>query len=127
MASPSYYTDGTPGFGTNAVVINAVSYIADTITVERPIAEAEDFTAVGVPQRKRVTQLRSNGSMSLQIDSTTARPQMGQTFTETFDANFGSETWVVKQVGVEQSNDAGTLRKVPVTFDKVYVSITTTA
>lgn len=123
MANVSY-TDGSPGFGTDSVTINSVTYVAEQITVNRPVAEAEDFTALGYPQRKRVTALRANGTMTLQIGSgASGRPQMGQTFTETFDSNFGTETFVVKEVGVEQSNDAGTLRKIPVTFDKTVGAI----
>ena len=127
MASPSYYTDGSPGFGTSTVTISGTTYIAENITINRPVAEAEDFTALGIPARKRVTALRANGTMTLQVDATTTRPQMGQTFSLTTDANFGAETFVLKEVGVEQSNDAGTLRKIPVTFDRVVSSITTTA
>ncbi len=123
MASPSYYTDGSPGFGTSTVTISGTTYVAENITINRPVAEAEDFTLTGSPSRKRVTALRANGTMTLQVDSSTTRPQMGQTFSLNVDANFGAETFVLKEVGVEQSNDAGTLRKIPVTFDKVVSSI----
>lgn len=126
MSSPTFYTDGTPAYGTQTITINATTYLAENITINRPVAEAEDFTANGTPARKRVTALRANGTMSLQASAGTAgKPQMGQTFTLTSDDNFGAETFVLKEVGVEENNDAGTLRKMPVTFDKVVSSITT--
>lgn len=128
MASPSYYTDGSPAFGTTTITISATTYVAEQITINRPVAEAEDFTALGIPNRKRVTALRANGTMTIQASSGSAgKPVMGSTFSMTVDDNFGAETWVIKEVGVEQSNDAGTLRKIPVTFDKVVNSITVTA
>lgn len=130
MASPSYYTDATtaPGFGTATITINATTYLAENISISRPVAEAEDFTAIGKPQRKRVTALRANGTATFQADGGTAgKPKMGDTFSVTFDDNFGSETWVIKEVPVEQSNDAGSLRKYTVAFDKVIQSVTVVA
>ena len=128
MASPSYYTDGSPAFGTPTITINAATYVAENITINRPVIEAEDFTLVGIPNRKRVTAARANGTMTIQAASgTSGKPQMGQTFTLTTDDNFGAETWVIKEVPYEAQNEASQLRKFNITFDKVTSSITTTA
>ena len=128
MPSPSYYTDGSPGFGTPTVNINATLYVAENISINRPVAEAEDFSLLGAPARKRVTAQRANGTMTLQAGSgSSGKPKLGDTFTLTVDDNFGSESWVIKEVPYEASNDASQLRKFNITFDKVVSSITTTA
>ena len=128
MASPSYYADGSPGSGTPTISISAVTYVAENITINRPVVEAEDFTLVGKPNRKRVVALRANGTCTIQADAgSSGKPKMGDTFSLTVDDNFGAETWVIKEVPFEASNDGGSLRKYSITFDKVINSITVTA
>lgn len=126
--SPSSYTDGTPGSSTIIVNIGGTNYTADTQSIQRPVSEAEDFTNTGSPQRKRVVALRALGSMVIQaISGSSGRPYMSQTFTLLTDDNFGTETFVVKSVPFEASNDGGQLRKFTIEFDKVTIGITATA
>lgn len=128
MTSPTYYTDGSPGFGTTSLTINAVTYIAENVRINRPVKEAQQYTALGAPGQKRVTTDWAHGTATLQISSgTSGRPKMGDTFSYTTDDNFGAETFVLKMVDYEAENDAGTLRKLPITFDKAYGTITPVA
>lgn len=127
MPSPNTYVDGTPGFGTPTVTINATTYVVETFNIQRPTKDAKSYTATGTPSQNRRVVDWATGTMTIQATSGTAgKPQFGATFSLTVDDNFGSETWVISEVPFESSNDAGTLRKINVTFEKVITSITTT-
>lgn len=128
MSSPSYYVDAAtaPGYGTPTVTINAVTYVAENIQINRPSKDAKDYTALGIPQRNRRTVDWVTGTMTIQADSSTTKPQFGQTFTLTVDAAFGAELFVISEVPYEANNDAGTLRKINLSFERVVNGSVTT-
>ena len=125
MPNPIYFQDGTMPFGTSAVTINAVDYVVNSFTPDRPVSEVTDHTGVGVPSRARVVMGHAGFSAELQLaTSATAFPKPGDTFSYTVDSNFGSETWVIHNATADFSSDPGTIRTLKVTGKKLLSSVT---
>lgn len=130
MPVPGSVLDGAPGYGSQVVTFSvAGAFLAENITPTRPIVEATDFLTDGEPSRSRYTQGKASLTMTLQAPNNTFSgwPQLGETFTATFDANYGAETWVVMQPEVPLTNDASALRKIQISCRKVKYTITTVA
>lgn len=128
MPVPSIVIDGAHSYGSHRITIDAVEYIADDIRITRAVDKAQDNTNLGSPNRGRYTGGRATGTATLQIPASGTRPQFGKPFTDTFDANYGAETFVLMPVHYEASSDPGEIRKMPIEFEKVYSgSITTVA
>ena len=115
-------------YGSRILTINSVAYKVNTITIDRPVTEAEDNLETGNPGRKRSTAQRATFTAELQLaTSSTVYPARGQTFTDTFDSQFGAETFVVDVVTANESNDPGAIRTLNVSGWKVLYGITTVA
>lgn len=128
MASPTIILDGSQAYGSRVLTINSVAYIANSINIDRPVTEAEDFLAAGAPGRKRSTAQRATFTAELQLaTSSTVYPARGMTFTDTFDSQFGAETFVIDVVPHQETNDAGAIRTLNVSGWKVINGITTVA
>ena len=113
-------------YGSRILTINSVAYKVNSITISRPVTEAEDSGIVGEPGRKRSTAQRATFTAELQLGTgSTAYPPRGKTFTDTFDSQFGAETFVVDVVEPAETNDAGAIRTLNVTGWKVLFGITT--
>lgn len=126
MAQPSIVLDGSMPYGSRVLTINAVAYKANNIQISRPFTEAEDQGITGVPGRRRATLNRAELSAELQLaTSATAFPIFGQTFTDTFDASVGAETFVLDPVPYDETNDPSQIRTVKITAKSVVNSITT--
>ena len=112
-------------FGASDVTINAVVYIVNSFTPDRPTSDVVDHTGVGVPSRRRVVMGQATFSAELQLaTASTAFPKPGDTFSYTVDSNFGSETWVVDSAMADFSSDPGNIRSLKVTGKKLLSSVT---
>lgn len=126
--APGYILDGSPGFGSRVLTLSGYGPIlAENIQFSRPTQEAHDQKSDGEPNRSRYTQGHVALTCTLQAASGTTFPKGGETFTDTFDDNYGAETFVMLYPNVGYTNDATQLRKIAVEFRKVYVAITTVA
>jgi len=126
MPVPNIVLDGSMPYGSRTLTINAVTYKVNSLDIDRPTATAEDNNTDGSPNRARWTAQRSTLAAELQLATgSTAYPQFGQTFTDTFDSNYGAETFVVTAAAYSESNDPGEIRTVSITASEVINSITT--
>lgn len=120
--------DGAQAYGSFTVTVGGVAFLFEDVKIPRPIQSAKDYTATGLPGRKRTTADFVEGcTATIQIPSTLARPARGDQFTQTFDANYGSENWVVEKCEFDANNSGGEIRKCPIEFSKVVNTITTAA
>jgi len=102
--------DGAMKYGSFTVTIDSVDYILNNFQVSRPVNHLVDNSALGLPARSRTTAQQATFTAEAQIATgSTAYPQLGDTFTATIDANYGSETWVIHECTPNISNDAGSL------------------
>jgi hypothetical protein len=117
MASPRIVIDGTQAYGTIVTTITppGTNFTIEEFKVNRGKIEAKDQTNIGAPNRYRSTVdvFKWTGTLQLATAATTY-PQHGSTFANAFDSNFGSETYALDPVDYEQSNQAGQIRKIPV-------------
>lgn len=129
MPVPGSILDGSPGYGSRLLTFStAGAYLAENISISRPFSEATDLKTTGEPNRSRYTQGKATMTATLQAPSgASGWPQAGETFTATFDSNYGAETYVVMWVPYEETNDPGSLRKINIEARKVINSITTVA
>ena len=129
MAAPVIVLDGSQPYGTSTVTINGSVVIMDDINITRAVDNAEDRKANGAPNRARYTAGFDSMTATAQAPSGTAITfKFGDTFTLLVDDNYGTETWVIMPVNVQQTNDPTGVRKLPVTCRKVYnVTVTTVA
>lgn len=120
-SAPTFVIDGTHGYGTQVVTINGTQFILDDFRVNRAVEKAQQRTAAGAPQKQRFTAGFDAGTATCQIGSgTSGYPKFGDTFTVTVDDNYGAEIWVLNPVNIDQNNEATAIRKLPISFDKVY-------
>ncbi len=127
MPPPGSFTDGAPGYGSRLLTLsNYGPILAESIAFNRPTQEARDQLTDGEPNRARYTQGPVTLTCTLQAAAGTAFPVGGETFTDTFDTAYGPEMFVMAFPGYTFSNDATQLRKVNVTFYKVYRGSITT-
>lgn len=111
------YNDGTVQYGSRVLTINAVTYVADNISVTRPTKEIERSNEIGEPSGSVGVPGFVNGSATLQLASgSTAEPQGGMTFTVTFDSAIGAETFYVTGPGRVENKEGE--KKINITFKK---------
>ena len=126
MPVPSFVLDGAMAYGSRTLTINAVTYKVVSLDIARPTVAAEDNLQTSAPGRKRWTGQRAQLTATLQLATgSTAYPQFGNTFTDTFDSNYGSETFVITEPPYSESNDPGEIRTVSITAEAVLIGITT--
>lgn len=125
MPVPRIVLDGTQAYGSVIITVNANPFTINNFRVTRPATEAKDFKYQGDPNRlrKTVDVITFTGDLQLAASNTTY-PQFGDTFTGTFDSNYGAETFCFDPPAFEMSNQAGQIRTVPVTGWRVLNSIT---
>lgn len=126
MAIPSYVIDGASVTGSFEVSINGVTYVLDDVNIDREVIEAKQMDVTGAPGQARRTHGWSNGTGTLQIPTGLSRPQFGQYFNKEFDANYGTETWVLDPVSFVATADASQIRKIPISFHRCENGIPTT-
>jgi len=128
MAVPGSVIDGSPGYGSLVMTFSvAGAFIAENITVSRPVQTARDRLTDGEPGRSRYTADFTSLTTTLQAPATFAGwPQFGETTTFTLDANYGAETWIVMPPEPAITNDPSALRKLNVTLQKKNTSTVTT-
>lgn len=118
MAVPNQILDGTPAYGTSSITIDSVTYIVNKETITPNWATAEDFTASGLPNRKRWTKGRYTWQGELQLaDSSTEFPTPGATFTRTPPNEASAVTFAVTTVPYEADNQPGSIRVANVTAE----------
>ena len=127
MSAPRTVIDGAQYYGSYVITVGSDDFIFDDITIDRPTEDATDMDEVGRPNRARYTAGRVTGTATVQIPSSGIRPTFGQTFIEEFDVEYGTETFVIKEAPFNASSAPTEIRKVSVTFAKVYNEITTVA
>jgi len=127
MSAPRTVIDGAQYYGSYVIAVASDDFIFDDITIDRPTEDATDMDEVGRPARARYTAGRVTGTATVQIPASGVRPTFGQTFSEEFDPEYGTETFVIKEAPFNASSAPTEIRKVSVTFAKVYDTITTVA
>ena len=131
MSVPRTVIDGSVAYGvilngTGIVTIGGTIYKVNNFKPNRAVTKAQQFNPDGTVGAWKGTAGFDTATGELQLGSNNINyPAFGQTFTCTCDSNYGSETWVIEPVSVEQSQAPGTIRVVPITCSKVYNSITT--
>jgi hypothetical protein len=119
--------DGTMAYGSRTVTCsNGVTYVANNIQITRGKDEVVDTGVTGIPTRARATETLATISCELQLEAAnTAYPKFGQTFSATFDANYGSETFRIDPVNHTETREAGDIRVLNITGVKTIGTITT--
>jgi hypothetical protein len=113
------YNDGTVQYGSRSLTINAVAYVADNITVNRPSKAVDRTNNLGEPTGSVGIADFVTGSCTLQLAAdATAEPTNGLTFATTFDSGIGSETFYLTSVSRAEVKDGE--KKINVTFKKKY-------
>ena len=113
--------DGSQQYGTPTITTTtgAVAYKLNNLAINRPISEALDHTATGQPQRQRFTAEVATLTAEAQLaTSSTVLPIFGDTFSLTVDVAYGSELWIITEVDVARSNEAGAITVVPIKCKK---------
>lgn len=116
---PGSVIDGVGvGYGSALLTFSTSgAYIAENITINRPVQIATDRKTDGEPNRQRITADFITGSATLQAPAGTAGwPVFGEYFTLTTDDNYGAEIFFLMPPEVQYTNDATALRKIPITF-----------
>lgn len=121
--------DGVTAYGTQAIACsNGQTYVVNNFTVTRNSVEATDNDANGKPQRLRKTQAIDTWTGELQIaTSAQVRPNGGNTFSLTVDANYGSELFVFDFPDYASDNGPGNIRVIPAKGWKSITGTITTA
>ena len=116
-------------YGSQVVTINAVTYIAENIQINRAVSYADQMDELGNPTKRRATAGRDTISCTLQLaTSSTVYPQHGHTLAVTVDSTgYGAETFVLDPVPHEESSDPGEIRKLKITGWKKVGTVTTVA
>ena len=130
MPVPTIVLDGTQPYGSFTATIGGKGpFIFDSFAVDRPTTVAEDRDEMGGPQRWRATVGFDTATAVVQaLGNVNDMPQFGGTIDALIvDGNYGAEQWCVMNVPVELSNDPSVIRKLNLTFRKVYNGITTVA
>jgi len=97
-------------YGSITIAIDGVNYVLNNFQPSRPVNHMVDNGVTGLPARSRTVAQQATFTAEAQIETgSTAYPQLGDTFTATIDANYGSETWVIHEVTPNISNDAGSI------------------
>ena len=110
--------DGTVQFGSRVLTINAVTYVADDVTVNRPTITVERPDELGEPDGQYTRAAQVTGTATLQLATgSTVIPTLGLEFTETFVASIGAETFYLDNVDQVESNQSE--KKVNVNFRKL--------
>ncbi len=113
------YNDGTVQYGSRVLTINAVAYAADNININRPTKAVDRTNQLGEPSGSVGIADFVTGSATLQLAAdATAEPTNGLTFTVTFDAGIGAETFYLSSVSRAEVKDGE--KKINVTFKKKY-------
>lgn len=115
------HNDGTVQYASRVLSINSVNYVADNITVNRPVKRILRTNELGEPSGSVGVADFVTGSATLQLASgSTAEPQSGSTytFTVTFDTAIGAETFYVS--GVDRSENKDAEKKINIQFIKKY-------
>lgn len=126
--TPGSILDGTPGYGSQVFTFSGSGpFVAESFTITRGFAEAFDEKTDGTPGRARYTQGRAAMTAILQAasNSDSGWPKAGETVTAVFDANYGTEIFILMWVGQERTNDPGALRKINIEMRKQYTSTLT--
>ena len=113
------FNDGTVQYGSRVLTINAVAYVADNISVNRPSKTIKRTNELGEPSGSVGVPDFVEGSATLQLATgSTVEPPAGQTFAATFDSVIGAETFFVMSPGRVEQKDSE--KKINITFIKKY-------
>ena len=111
--------DGSVQYGSRVLSINSVSYVADNIEVNRPTKTITRTNELDEPDGQVTYADYVTGSATLQLESgATVIPVAGLTFSATFIASIGAETFYLENVDQPEVKDAE--KKVNITFRKQY-------
>lgn len=110
--------DGAIPYGSRDLSINSKTYVADNIEVTRPTKVIERTNSTDEPSGQVIYANFVTGTATLQLAGNTDKPQLGNTFTETFDSTIGAETFYISETGLPEAK--GEDRKVSVQFRKKY-------
>jgi hypothetical protein len=120
MAVPTIVIDGSQTYSSYSIAINGTIYIFDDIKITRAVEKAQDNLANGAPGRARYTAGRATGTATLQIGTSGLRPKLSDTFSQQFDVEYGTELWVLMPVDFDASSSPNEIRKISISFEKVY-------
>lgn len=113
--------DGTVQYGSRTLQIPASTgdtFVADNIEISRPSKVIEQTDQLDEPSGQVIVDDFVTGTAQLQYIASTAPPQKGEEFTDTFDSDIGSETFIVQER--TDTEDKGSEKKCNITFRKKY-------
>lgn len=126
--TPGSILDGTPGYGSQVFTFSGSGpFVAESFTITRPFTEATDLKTDGTSNRSRYTQGKATMTAILQApsNSDSGWPKAGETITGVFDANYGTEIFILMWVPQDRTNDPGSLRKINIELRKQITSTLT--
>jgi len=133
MASPNYIVDGSQKYGTGSDVVftnpdaSTVTATLNSINVTRPLTNAKQYNASGLPTKQRWTADVAELSCEAQFATSSTAPIIeGATFSFTCDSTHGAESWVVIDAPFDATQDAGAIRVMPIKAAKVLSAIVVT-
>lgn len=113
--------DGSVQYGSRTIQIPVTTgdtFVADNVEITRETKVIEQTDQLDEPSGQVLVASFVTGSAQLQMIASTAPPQLGEEFTDTFDSDVGSETFIVSSVGQPETKDGE--KKVNIQFRKKY-------
>jgi hypothetical protein len=107
-------SNNATGYNSFDVTINADVFTVTRCSLNRSSDMKEQNDKDGEPKGELIIPKNPRGTATLQYDNDP--PSIGDTFTHTFDATTGSETFVISDVGEELQ--AGEFKEIPISFTK---------
>lgn len=99
--------DGSIPYGSQVLTINAVTYVAESITLSEPTNVIERMNELGEPSGQVLVNQFNTGSATLQLASTsTAHPANGMTFTADLQKAGSNQTYIVSEVSPQLGQQA---------------------
>lgn len=115
----AFLNDGSCQYGSRVLTINSVAYVAENVTVNRPGITIERKSEIDEPNGQVSYSGFVTGSATLQLASgSTVIPVQGLTFSTTFVASIGSETFYLDSV--DQPESQGSAKVCQISFRKKY-------
>jgi hypothetical protein len=105
--------DNVTIYGSQVLTINAETFIAESIEVNRPMQKVRRRNQIGEPAGSVYIPDFVEGEATVQVENDP--PLQGEEFTATLDAGIGSETFIVTSVSNVLTQDD--IQKCNISFD----------
>ena|SRR5579859_2963780 len=123
MGTPAFYNDGAVPYGDRKEIImrgaaTVGTFVLENITVNRKSRKIRQYDELGAPRKQAFLLEFDEGNAVLEIDTNGVLPERGDTFTDIFDSNVGSEKFVIDEIGQPESQFEA--KKANISFSKTY-------